>query len=158
MLESLLVEGRHVLLYSGFLGLTGYAFFRGEAPERLIGIIFVTAVAFVISYHRFYPEQPSETVELPLAFLDAAMFVALSIVAMRANRIYPLCIVAAQLITVAMHFQRVTLIGLPPIAYWVMIRLPSYIQLATFAIGIAAHRYRLRHGINAPPWRVTSRR
>ncbi|WP_340588349.1 hypothetical protein [Erythrobacter alti] len=153
----LLIENRHYLQYGLFAALAIWAWFRGEAPERQIGLIFVAAIALQIIYRQFVPQTLSREIEVPYLMLDILMFVAFSSVALRANRIYPLWILAAQLIAVLMHFQRGVLEEMAPLAYWVLIRLPSYLQMLAFAIGVWKQSRRKARGLQSRPWRLTSR-
>ncbi|MWV27006.1 hypothetical protein [Aurantiacibacter rhizosphaerae] len=154
-MEMLLIEHRHHLQYGIFAALALIAWFRGEAPERLIGFIFIAAIAFQILYRQINAFSPSQGIEVPLLILDCLMFAAFTPIAMRANRIYPLWILAAQLIAMAMHFQRGVLQEMAPLAYWVLVRLPSYLQMLAFAFGIRALLRRKSRGFPSAPWRIT---
>lgn len=158
MLEFLLLEIRHYLQYGIFAALAVFAWVRGEAPEKLIALVFVAAISFEVVHRLYVHESPSQDLELAHTILDILMFAALAPIAMYANRIYPLCILAAQLIALVMHFERGILEEMSPLAYWVMIRIPSYFQMVAFATGLIAHHRRVRRGIIAPPWRRISPR
>ncbi|WP_052761968.1 hypothetical protein [Aurantiacibacter luteus] len=158
MIASVLVDNRYLLQYGIFAALAAYACLRGESPEKITGLIFVAAIVVEFVHHLDGRNDPGTSIDLLHLVLDAGMFVGFAIVAMRANRIYPLCILAMQLIVLVMHFQRALFDPLPPIIYWIMVRLPSYLQMVAFAWGLAAHRRRARRGIHAPPWRSSLRR
>lgn len=157
-MDSLLVEYRHYLQYGIFAALSVFAWFRGEDPEKQIGLVFIAAIVLQVVYRQFAPESPSRDIEVPYLVLDCLMFVAFASIAMRANRTYPLWILAAQLIAVIMHFQRGILEEMAPLAYWALIRLPSYLQMLAFAIGLWAQDRRRKRGIAGRPWRRTSAR
>lgn len=158
MLDLLFVEYRHVLQGAIFLCLAGYALLRGDAPEKLIGLIFASAIAVEALHHTYWGYRASDDVNVIHAGLDLLMFVSLALIAMNANRIYPLWILAAQLIALLSHLQRGLFPEIHPLAYWAMIRLPSYLQMLAYAAGLLACRRRLAHNIKFPPWRKTSSR
>lgn len=155
MLELLLVDLRHWLQYSVFFGLALIAWKCGDSPEKSIAAVFVAVIFAEIAHPLIWPHDGSSQVSVVHAALDLAMFVALTPIAMRANRIYPLWILAAQLIATVMHFQRGMSSAMDPIAYWALIRLPSYLQMLAFGIGLINHRRRLARGIQGRPWRKT---
>ena len=158
MLDYVLLENRFLIQYAIFAALASYAGWRGEAPEKAIGLIFLTAIVVEFFHHLGGKTDSGLTVDPIHVALDVGMFVGFATVAMKANRIYPLCILAMQLIAVAMHLQRALFEPLPPFMYWMMVRLPSWLQMVAFAWGLAAHRRRVRRGTQAPPWRSFLRR
>ena len=107
MWEVLFVEYRHFLQSGVFAALAIYAFLRGDAPERLGCAIFIAAVVGDSLYHAMFPTGSIyDRINLGHFLLDFLMFIALACLAMRANRIYPLWLLAAQMISFAMHLQR----------------------------------------------------
>lgn len=158
MLELLFVEYRYLLQYAAFVALACCAWWFGDAPERRIGLIFIAAIVFEIIHHALVDPGDGSSLEPIHALLDLAIFIALAPIAMRANRTYPLWILAAQLIALLMHFEREILEGMEPLAYWVLIRVPSWLQIAAFALGLMACRRRRRSGNFAKPWRRSSDR
>lgn len=158
MLELLFVEIRFLLQYALIAVLAFFAWRGGEAPERQIAIIFVAAVFAELLHPLFWPHDGSEHISYVHFVLDAVMFIAFAHVALRANRIYPLWIVAAQLIATLMHFQRAMIDQMHPLAYWALIRLPFYFQMLAFATGLWANRRRRKQGIRSRSWRLTSDR
>lgn len=153
MVEAL-IEHRTIIQHSAFLGLAVLAWVRGDAPEKVVGSILLGMVALVYPYHLLFGMGGTyNTINVGNFIIDLVVCAALVPVAMRANRIYPLWILAAQLISVTMHFNRELAPGLPPMAYWLMPRVPSYIQLVAFGIGLGCHIYRTRGGRSYRSWR-----
>lgn len=157
MWEALLVEFRP-FVQTGLFALTAiYALLKCDWPEKAASLIFVGAILLDELHHALFPEGIYDQVNVGHLIIDAIMLFALIQLAMRANRIYPLWILAAQLIATAMHLERGLLSAIHPFAYWTLTRLPSYLQLATLCAGIVAHRLRIKRGIRVKPWRTSSK-
>lgn len=158
MIESLVLDYRAQLQHAVILALTLYAFRFSEKPEKLVGAILTSVFLADYAYHFFFPlGSIYHDVNIGHLVIDAMAFVALLPVAMRANRIYPLWVLAAQLIMLLMHFNREISDLIDPMAYWIITRMPSYIQVLALAIGIVAQRRRARAGQQYPSWRSSSR-
>lgn len=158
MWEALFVEYRHLVQAGVFAALTVYAVFCGDAPEKIGSLIFVGAVIGDSLYHAIFPLGSSyDSINVGHLIIDVVMLVALAVLAMRANRIYPLWLLAAQIISTAMHIQRAIVPEIHPFAYWTLTRVPSYLQMILLAVGVAAQHHRRRRGIVARPWRLNSR-
>lgn len=154
MVESLLIDSRAQIQHAAFLGLAILALARGHAPEKWVGSILAMMALLEYPYHYFFGEGSTyEDINIGHLVIDVSVLLALIPIAMRANRIYPIWILAAQLISVTMHFNRELAPGLPPMAYWLMPRVPSYIQLVAFAIGLGCQIYRTRGGRSYRSWR-----
>ena len=48
-----LIEHRHIVQYALFFGLTAFAFWRGQAPEKLTGMVFIGAIVLVMLHSAF---------------------------------------------------------------------------------------------------------
>lgn len=81
--------------------------------------------------------------------LSMAIYVAISL---RANRLYPLWIAAAQLIAVTAHILQLTSQMLPQ-TYATLVSVPLNLQALILCYGIAGHALRTRRGGNYPAWR-----
>ena len=158
MLEILFVDSRTAIQYCLVATLAVFAWLRGDQPERQIAAVFLSAIFFEALHPLLWPHPPADEFNYLHAAIDGAMFLGFAHVAMRANRMYPLWLLALQLIAALQHFQRLALVDMDPVAYWAMVRLPFYLQMLVFAIGLAAHRRRVRRGIHTESWRNTSHR
>ena len=147
-----LIEHRHIVQYALFFGLTAFAFWRGQAPEKLTGMVFIGAIVLVMLLATQSEPDTGGKLNTGYAMLDLAMTIALAVIALRANRMYPIIILGFQLISLAAHLQRGLLDPISPSAYLILTRIPSWLQLVAFAAGLAAHRRRVRRGILVPPW------
>src|SRR5688500_566272 len=87
--------------------------------------------------------------------LDGAELAAITWLALRANRVWPLWAAAAQLITVSGHIA----VMVEPVsvrrAYWAVRELPGYVQLLALACGAAFHARRVRRIGCYRSWRTS---
>lgn len=140
-----ILQYRAVLQYVIIFGTTAWAFSRGDAPEKLTGLVLTgTIVVFAIATWLTAPNHQYEGIVAAYFAIDLVVFIALTPLAMRANRIYPIWLLAAQLIALLMHFQRELLPDIEPLAYYVLIHAPSWVQTIAFLAGMIAHRRRIR--------------
>ncbi|RTL14427.1 MAG: hypothetical protein EKK50_15720, partial [Sphingomonadaceae bacterium] len=94
----------HVIVFNALLLIAcGYAFLMGGAPERWTALVFVGS-AFATFLAPFYDSlRPFRHVEPALLLVDLIMLVGLLVIALRADRYWPLYVSALHLITLAIH-------------------------------------------------------
>ena len=130
----------HILVFNLILvAACLYAFWAGGAPERATALVFL--IAATASYLR--PYTGSNAAEPQLALIDALTLVALTIIAVKANRFWPMYQSALQLLTLAIHGVKLVHPGL---AHWMYINAYgklAYPTLALLAIGVLRHRRRI---------------
>lgn len=133
---------------------SGYAILRGGEPERAGAAILVwlTAGTFI-----FRPFVKMNLVDLDLGTfaVDLIALIALLVLALRANRSWPLWACSAQLIAVSAHLVRWVNLEIAPGAYATMIKAPSYIQCITLIIGTMAYQKALRRDGSVTSWRTS---
>lgn len=83
-------------------------------------------------------------VEPAFVLIDGGCFLALSLIAIRANRIYPLWLAGFQLLALLGHAPRTLGPDIHPVAYYSFIYGPWYLELASLSIGIVAQIRRRR--------------
>ena len=76
------------------------------------------------------------------------------VIAVHANRNYPLFMAALQLLVVSAHVARGLIEAIAPIAYAVMVIAPGWLQLLLLATGLARHLRRKRRYGAYRDWRV----
>ena len=139
--------------------LAGYAFWRGAGPEKATGAILLTMLAILWLFQALFPEGATyRQVYLGALAQDGFATAAFVVLALHANRIYPLWIAAAQVIALMMHLNREVSSMTEPLAYAIINRLPSYLQITAFALGLWAHRRRVRRFGTYRSWRTSSGR
>ncbi|WAT17933.1 hypothetical protein OZN62_13610 [Aurantiacibacter sp. MUD11] len=153
-MEALLIEYRAYIQYLIIFSLTAYAFWRGDGPEKEAGAILSGMVAMDVGYHLLLPESGVYSeVDLGHLVIDLLVLILLGRLAVRANRIYPLWMLAGQIISTLMHFNRELSPTLDPIAYLVLTRMPSYLQIMALGVGLVAHRVRVHRYGTYRSWR-----
>lgn len=137
----------HVVGFAiAFLACFFYAFVAGGRPERVAMLAQLGAFLFgisVIAFHwtnwRGFP--------VGVAMADVGLAVALTALALKANRLWPMVLAGLQLATVFAHAAKVLSVPLPTAGYAIFVQLWGWPMLLVTAIGIYKHRERTkRHG------------
>lgn len=136
----------NVVLYLTLLSMTcSYALWRGGLPERLAASIILAAVAASVlvasSYRGAFAQR-----EIGIFLVDLAMFGAVTMLALRAERFWPLCMAA--LLGLGLQLQLLSMVA-PESGrqvYKVLHALNAYPVLLLLAIGTRRHRHRLSAG------------
>ncbi|MCR9181183.1 MAG: hypothetical protein NXH71_13275 [Erythrobacteraceae bacterium] len=128
----------------------------GGGPERwLIGIFIGTMVLPIYASGLLGLGGPIEGafawLFLVLDLLAAAGFV---IVAINANRIYPLWIAGFQLVAICAHMIKGMVDGVSPLAIAILVIGPSYFQLLLIFVGFLRHRRREQRFGPYRDWRI----
>lgn len=141
-----------LLAYLSFLLLVvGFALWRGGAPERLCALVFVLMAVLQYPSQLLFGKVFS-TVDVVSLGVDVVAFAAFTLVAMVANRSWPLCIAAMQLLSCASHFGREASDKVEPLVYAVLKAGPTAAAVLILFIGTLAHQYRRAVGRQIQPW------
>ena len=132
------------------------ACWRGAAPERWIAGAYAAIWGLDRLYHLAVPHGLFWLkVDLGHCAIDLVGFAIIAGVAFKANRIYPLCLGALQLMVLMSHVVR----GLNPEealgAYQILSLAPSYLLIAVFALGLLAHMRRHRKFGPYRSWQIS---
>lgn len=130
----------------------GYALWRGGAPERIAAVLFAGAAA--TTYVSMY-SYAFQTVSQFYLLIDLALFVAIAVLSLWADRFWPMWVAALQLMVLAAHGVRATHPELLPFIYYVATAKLAYPMILMLAIGTVRHRERLaRWGsdLDWSPW------
>lgn len=117
----------------------------GAAPERwaaatMAGMDLADRIYhFVAGRGAFY-----NTVDLGHFAIDSAAAAFFLLLAARANRVYPLCLAALQLVSVLMHLARAADPAGTGFAYAWLAYGPWYLEVVTLAVGMTRHALRVR--------------
>ncbi|MEP5938060.1 MAG: hypothetical protein ABJ239_07020 [Erythrobacter sp.] len=121
----------------------------GGGPERAIALVWLVLFKLVDAVYEtiwgatFRPEQ----LDIFSATNDTLALVILVVVAVKANRMYPLWIAAFQVLATLSHFANAMAEHITPIAYVILAVTPGYFQLLLLTGGLYAHMRRARkHG------------
>ncbi|WP_165961171.1 hypothetical protein [Qipengyuania sediminis] len=133
---------------------------RGGAPEKWGAGTLLTAILFA-RLHELAVAGPSGTWTVSgfatdgLAYLaiDVVTFLALAVIGLKANRIYPLWMAGVQLTALLTHIaERVTTI-VSPLAYAILNLSTFYLATGFLAAGLVAHIRRAKAWGQYPDWR-----
>ncbi|WP_422346281.1 hypothetical protein [Parasphingorhabdus sp.] len=143
---------RVAIFYFLFASCTLYALWRGGAPERTIAISYFATWVLDRSVHYFTPAEYAEMDPGHLV-IDFIIWLLFFVVAMRARRFWPLCLVSLQTIALVAHTAKFMDVTIVPRAYFVMQYATSFPVLITLAIGTYCHQRRLTIYGTDPSWR-----
>lgn len=134
-----------------------FAFWAGGGPERVGAAIYGVSVVFTILFASAAPVR-WHSVEVGVLIVDVLVFLAFVVLALRANRFWPIWVSSLLGLGVLGHLARWLGPDVVPWAYAVMLSLWSYPIVALVALGTWSHQRRLtRHGAD-PSWSSFSRR
>ncbi|HMG48740.1 MAG TPA: hypothetical protein VK614_14935 [Allosphingosinicella sp.] len=120
----------------------GYALWRGGAPERIGGIIFLLATALTV-VAASGPASRFASVEMGIFIVDVATLVALIVLALRAERHWPLWVAGLQIVGTAGHAVKLVDPTVIPRAYAFALAFWSYPMLLILVLGTWRHQQRL---------------
>lgn len=132
---------RIILFNILLLGTCGYAILRGGMPEKLTGWLLIVAAAltFATGWRRGMFQQ----VEVTLFSIDLVLLVGLTVIALKADRLWPMFLAAFQLDSAAIHVLKLFDADMIRITYALMIAIWSYPMLLILAVGTLRHQRRL---------------
>jgi len=131
---------RVTIFYLLLLGSCGYAIWRGGAPERITGWLLIGAALLTLAVG--HPTQYSH-IELGLFLIDLALLVGLIVVALKADRLWPMVLAALHLDSTAVHILKLVDVEVIRATYAVMIVMWSYPMLLILAVGTLRHQRRM---------------
>lgn len=133
---------------------TGYAFWRGGAPERIGAAVVLggtLASFFAVSGAR----ARWLNLETGLLVVDATMLAAILILVVRANRLWPIPMAALLIVQVAGHFLKTLDPHIYPFLYWLTSSLWSYLVVAILMVATRNHRRRRKIRGQDPSWNAS---
>jgi hypothetical protein len=104
----------------------------------------------------WYVPGAFRVVPIGLFLVDAAMLLLLCLIAIRANRLWPIPAAAGQLVAVLVHMGKLFNPEMIPDSYAFLVTIWSWPMVALLALGTRAHRRRLAQGIIVPDWKPSS--
>lgn len=156
MLIDLVNNHRGDLQYISSL-LVGLAMWRwGGGPERGVAIFFTGVLILPLVAFRIFGTGTLIFGNFAMLYvgLDAIALLGFVLIALNANRNYPLWIAGLQLVAVGAHMVRGFADAVSPLAYAILAVGPSYGQLVLMIIGLLRHRWRLRRYGEYRDWRT----
>lgn len=135
----------------------GYALWKGGAPERITAAIFFVGVVLT-SFAG--PKGPLRwtSVEMGVLTVDIAALIGFTLVALHAERFWPIWLTALHAIAVAGHAVKIADPDLLRWGYAFALAVWSYPMLLLIAGGTWCHRRRLARDRRDPDWSSPIRR
>ena len=131
-----------LVFYALLAGCCIYVARRGDAPEWIgASIIVVGSLLTLIALSSAATIYRS--VEVGVLVVDVAALVAFLVLALRAERLWPLCVVALQLIGTAGHAVKLVDSQILPLAYAFALRFWGYPMMMLLVVGTWNHQRRL---------------
>jgi hypothetical protein len=141
----------NILIFNALLVVVALlALWRGGLPERIAAAALVlAALATRIAYSPVLSQF--QGVEYGVFGVDVALVVTLGLLALRANRLWPMCLTSLHLASVLVHVGRLIEDDMAAWAYAFMLKIWAYPMLAVLLVGVERHRRRLaRVGVDEP--------
>jgi hypothetical protein len=136
-----------------FVALVVYASSRGGGPERVTAVAFLVALAGSASIGIVHMPGGFQSVPVRLFAVDALFLIGLAIIAIRANRWWPIPVAGCQLVAVLVHTGKELDPAMIPDGYWFLTTIWSWPMVALLGLGTWAHRRRLANGIVVTDWK-----
>ncbi len=142
-------------LHSGAVLFTlPFAWILGRGPEKTLAIALSSVGALNLLWQAYLPGQTDPVSFRPdQAILDGLVLSSLVIIAMRANRLYPIVMAGAALITMLAHILRWLELFDGRLSYVVLTAVPAHFLVGAFWTGLALHVWRQQQWGPYPEWR-----
>ncbi|HEX8534774.1 MAG TPA: hypothetical protein VF662_11450 [Allosphingosinicella sp.] len=148
----------HKLIFWALTALCGgYALLRGGAPERIGAATIILGSLLTVALGSAWADR-FEYVEVGVFLVDVVVLAVFVLLAVFADRFWPLWVSALQAIGVLAHLARALEPNLMPWAYGVALAMGVYPMLLLLALGTWRHRKRLAAGAADPSWSRSSAR
>ncbi|WP_284126584.1 hypothetical protein [Parerythrobacter aestuarii] len=132
-----------------------WAMWRGGGPERASGAVLLGMVAVHMAFRDVFGFESVYLTLDPVNFLiDTLGLVAFVLIALKANRFYPMVLAAAQLVSFMGHFVRIMVEPVSSLAYYLLTAMPFWFQIFILAGGMARHVYRNASMGSYRDWRL----
>ena len=130
-----------------------FAIWRGGGPERTTAFAYILALAGSASVGIIDMPGAFGVVPMTVFIVDMILLVALCLIAIRANRWWPIPAAGCQLIAVLAHAGKLLDPTMIPDGYAFLVTIWSWPMVLLLGLGTRAHRRRLRDGAIVPDWK-----
>jgi hypothetical protein len=139
-----------------FTFVTAFSMWRGGGPERIVSVSYIVALAGSATVGIVHMPGGFRAVPIQVFVVDVLLLVALSVIAIRANRWWPIVAAGCQLIAVLVHVVKLMQPTMIPNGYAFLVTIWSWPMVALLGLGTRAHRRRLAQAIIVPDWKPSS--
>ena len=138
-----------------FLSLLFAMWCWGGGPERGLAIVFVSTIVAPSLMFQTLSDGIDDlgAFSLFFALADTAALIGLILVALNANRTYPILIAAFQVVAFSSHLVKGTVDQVSPGAHLVLAAAPGFCQVALLLVGLLQHRFRVSRFGSYRDWR-----
>lgn len=138
--------------------LLAYALRRGGQPERFVALTF--ALSFIVGFVALSVWGSPDLLAFDAMHfaIELACLAVLLFTAVYANRWWPICIAALQVIVIFTHLVKASGVTGMVGVYWAMTTIPTYMQYIALALGTALHARRVGRVGPYRSWRKTGPR
>lgn len=136
----------HVIAFNAFLAFCLiYSLKRGGEPEKAAMLSQLAAAVLTIAAIHVLPHSATfGSFALALGLVDLGLLVALTAIALRANRLWTIVLAGLQLSTMVVHLSKVLFPALPAASYGIFAQFWAWPMLLTTAVGTYRHAMRVR--------------
>lgn len=131
-----------------------FAHRRGGEPEKYVSTIFVLAFVIGIALRLVRGPASFVIVDYPQLLIEVVVLVAILVVAIHANRWWPIWVSSLQVLVVSTHLAKFVAVKGLAGAYWMMTTLPTYFQYLVLIMGIRHCVVRQKQSHYYPDWRL----
>jgi len=127
----------------------------GGGPERGLAIVFGSTIFAPSLVFQTLSNEIYDLAAFSLIFgvADTAALIGLILVALNANRTYPMLIAAFQVVAFSSHLVKGTVDQVSPGAHLVLAAAPGFCQVALLFVGLLRHRFRVSRFGSYRDWR-----
>jgi hypothetical protein len=133
----------YLLFWASLISVTLAAYRWGAAPERAVASMYLLAAVATTVAHPAISVRYRD-VELAVFLIDALLLAGLVFISIRADRWWPLCATALQILTVLSHVGKIVNPALWRYGYQLMAVWASWPTVVILAVGIWRERQRQR--------------
>lgn len=142
----------HVMLFNTLLFIVcTYALWRGGMPERLCAIFLFVACLLTFAAAPALHWSAS-SVEWGVFVVDVALLIGFLVLALHANRFWPMWATATHSLAVLAHVSKVLAPEISPLFYATLAMGSAWPLLALIALGTYRHQQRVSAGLPDPDW------
>jgi hypothetical protein len=142
---------RVILFLMALIFISLYAFKKGEKPERIVALTFISTLFADMALHVVFVNTYA-AINISHLIVDSFMWIVFVGLALKANRLWTLVVAALQTVTVCSHAVRIFNIELNPHAYGIMQVAGFYPMLLILAVGTWRHQQRRMQMGSDPSW------
>jgi hypothetical protein len=143
----------HVIAFTAtLLACLAYVLTVGGKPERLAILAQLAAFLLTVIILSFR-WTPFEHFPVALALVDVLLAAILTLLALKANRLWPIILAGMQVATVFAHLAKALGFPLPAAGYAIFVQFWGWPMLIVTAVGAYKHRARIRRFGEEPDWK-----